>query len=186
MIDGIKALVLVFLVAVLQTTVFSDIDVLGGTPDVVLVVLVCVALLRGPVTGALCGFLAGVVADVATLDTLGVTSLLLVLVGYWAGRYGESLARDRRPGPYLAVVSATVLYAIGALALRAILGQSPSARVVLVDSLFPTIALNIVVALPAYGVARRLLRPLPPRSDHPLLGSGGGGSGGSTEAELVG
>lgn len=185
MIDGVKALVLVFLVAVLQVTVFSDVEILGGTPDVVLVVLVCVSLLRGPVAGALCGFVAGLVADVATLSTLGVTSLLLVLVGYWAGRYGESLARDRRPGPYLAAVAATVLYAIAALALRAVLGQSPSARIVLVDNLVPTIALNIVVAMPAYGLARRLLRPLPPRSERPLPGSGPG-SGGGSEVEAVG
>ncbi len=162
MIDLVKAVVLVFLVAVLQTTVFSTVHVLGGVPDVILVVLVCVALLRGPVTGALCGFLAGLVADVAALDTLGVTSLLLVLVGYWLGRYGETLGRERRPRPYLAVATATVLYAIAALALRAMLGESPSARLVLVDSLFPDIALNVIVALPAFAVCRRLLRPLPP------------------------
>ena len=163
MIELVKAVVLVLVVAVLQTTVFSTVNILGGVPDVVLVVLVCVALLRGPVSGALCGFVAGLVADVATLDTLGVTSLLLVLVGYWVGRYGETLARERRPRPYLAVVAATVLYAIAALGLRAVLGESPSARLVLVDSLFPGIALNLIVTLPAFAVCRRLLRPLPAR-----------------------
>ena len=175
MIDLVKGVVLVFVVAVLQTTVFSTVDILGGVPDVSLVVLVCVALLRGPVAGALCGFVAGLVVDVATLDTLGVTSLLLVLVGYWIGRYGETLAQERRPRPYLAVVAATVLYAIAALALRAVLGESPSARLVLVDSLFPDIALNLIVALPAFALCRRLLRLLPP----PPRDHGG-------EAELVG
>lgn len=161
MIDLGKAAVLVFVVAVLQTTVFSTVDILGGVPDVTLVVLVCIALLRGSVLGALSGFLAGLVADVATLDTLGVTSLLLVLVGYWVGRYGETLARERRPRPYLAVAAATVVYAIAALALRAILGESPSARLVLVDSLFPGLALNLIVAAPVFGVCARLFRPAP-------------------------
>ena len=176
MIELVKAVVLVLVVAVLQTTVFSTVNILGGVPDVVLVVLVCVALLRGPVSGALCGFVAGLVADVATLDTLGVTSLLLVLVGYWVGRYGETLAGERWPRPYLAVVAATVLYAIAALGLRAVLGESPSARLVLVDSLFPGIALNLIVTLPAFAVCRRLLRPLTPP---PARARGG-------EVELVG
>ena len=162
MIDLGKAAVLVFVVGVLQATVFSTVEILGGVPDVALVLLVCVALLRGPVLGALCGFLAGLVADVATLDTLGVTSLLLVLIGYGVGRYGETLARERRPRPYLVAAAATVVYAIAALALRAVLGESPSAQLVLVDSLFPGIALNVIVAAPVFGVCRRLFRPAPP------------------------
>jgi rod shape-determining protein MreD len=159
MIDAAKALVLVFVVAILQTTVFSSVDILGGTPDTVLVLIVCIGLLRGPIVGALCGFLAGLVADVATLDILGVTSLLLVIAGYWIGRYGAALGRERRSSPYLPVVAATVLYAIGALVLRAILGESPSARLILVDSLFPDIALNLIVAFPIFALCRRLFRP---------------------------
>lgn len=178
MIDSAKAVVLLFVVAVLQATVFSDVDILGGTPDVMLVVLVCVALLAGPVAGALAGFVAGLVIDVSNLDTLGVTSLLLVLAGYWAGRYGETVQRDRRPGPYLAVVAATVVYAIAGLGLRSILGQGPSARVVLVDNLFPAVALDVIVAFPAFGLVRRLFRGRP-QPDRPQ-GAGGG------EAELVG
>lgn len=186
MIQAAKALAVVFVVTVLQVTVFSSVEILGGTPDVVLVVLVCVALLRGPLVGAVCGFAAGIVGDVATLQTLGASSLLLVLLGYWVGRYGETAARDRPPRPYLAAVAATVIFAIGALALRAILGESPSPRVVLVDSLFPSIAINIVIAWPAWWLLRRTVRALPPRQERPL-GSGGGGSGSSgTEAELVG
>lgn len=184
MIQAAKALAVVFVVAVLQVTVFSSVEILGGTPDAVLVALVCLALLRGPLVGAVCGFLAGLVADVATLQTLGASSLLLVLLGYWVGRYGETAARDRAPRPYLAVVAATVLLAIGALALRAILGQSPSARVVLVDSLFPSIALNVIVAWPVWWVLRRVVRAQAPRQERPL--GGGGGVGGGTEAELVG
>lgn len=193
MIEGCKALVLVFIVAVLQATVFAEVDILGGTPDVVLVVLVCSALLRGAATGALCGFLAGLVLDVALLDTLGVTSLLLVLVGYGVGRYGESFTRDRRPGATLAVVATTVVYAIGALALRSVLGESPSPRVVLVDNLFPTLAINALVALPVFALCRRAFRALPPREG--LAGRGGRGAGGGggmlggghgAESELVG
>lgn len=186
MIEAGKAAVLVFLVAVLQTTVFSSVELLGAVPDVMLVVLVAVALLRGPVVGACCGFLAGLVADVATLEPLGVTSLLLVLVGYWVGRYGDSVARDRRPRPYLPVVAATVAYAVAALALHAVLGDAPSARVVLVDSLFPGILLNVVVAFPAFAVCRRIVRLRPPAERAGATAGAGGGQGSRAEGELIG
>ena len=62
-------------------------------------ILVSVALLRGAVTGAVTGFFAGLIVDVATLGTLGLTALLLTLVGYWVGRYGETTGRARPARP---------------------------------------------------------------------------------------
>ena len=80
MIDGAKAAVLVFLAAVLEVSIFSDVKILGGIPDLLLVTVVAVALLRGSVTGACAGFFAGLVVDTATLETLGLSSLLLTLI----------------------------------------------------------------------------------------------------------
>ena len=84
-------------------------------PDLLLVTLVAVALLRGSVAGAVGGFFAGLVIDTATLGTLGLTSLVLTLAGYWIGRYGETTGRDRGHAPYLSVAVITVLYELGLL-----------------------------------------------------------------------
>ena len=75
--------------------------------------LLGIALLRGSVTGAVAGFAGGLVLDIANMGTLGVSSLLLALAGYWTGRYGETTGRDRSHAPFLAVVVLTVLVAIG-------------------------------------------------------------------------
>ena len=45
--DAVKVAVLVFVAAVLQTAVFSDAVVLRGTPDILLVTLMAISLLRG-------------------------------------------------------------------------------------------------------------------------------------------
>ena len=158
--DLAKLVALVFLGAVLQVSVFSSVEVLGGTPDLVLLTLVAVALLRGPVYGAAAGFAAGLVVDTASLATLGVTSLLLTLAGYWIGRYGEAVGRDRSHAPFLAVPVGTFLYALGALLLHFLLGEPAPARVVLVERLPPEVLFNLILTLPAYAVVRRLVRPL--------------------------
>ena len=88
--DAMKLGAIVLVAAVLQVTVLGGFDVRGGSPDLLLVVVVAVALLRGALTGATAGFLGGLIADTATLQMLGVTSLLLTVAGYWAGRYGET------------------------------------------------------------------------------------------------
>ena len=51
--------------------------------------MLSVGLLGGPIAGAIAGFSIGLVADMALVQTLGVTSLLLTGVGYLAGRYRE-------------------------------------------------------------------------------------------------
>ena len=157
--DAAKAAALLFGVVVLQVSVLSSLELLDGRPDLMLVTVVAVALLRGPVFGAAGGFAAGVLLDTATLGTLGVSSLLLTLAGYWTGRFGETTGRDRGHAPFLSIAAVTVLFAAASLVLHFMLGFRPSARLVLVDALPPTILLNLVLTAPVYALCRRLLRP---------------------------
>jgi rod shape-determining protein MreD len=148
---------LVFVASILQVTIFSDVELLGGSPDLVLLTLVAIALLRGSIYGASAGFAAGLLVDTTTLGTLGVTSLLLTLAGYWIGRYGETTGRDRAHAPFVSVAVATILVQFGALVLHYMLGDAVSARTVLLDALPPKVGLNLLLTLPVYALVRRAL-----------------------------
>ncbi len=156
--DAAAIAVLVFVAALLQATIVVGIDILGGTPDLLLLTLIGVALLRGSVAGAVAGFGGGLLLDILTLDTLGVTSLLLAVAGYWTGRYAETTGRDRLHAPLLAVVVVTVLVAVGGFALHFLIGEEVSARRV-VETLLPTIGLNLLLAAPVFALCRRFLPP---------------------------
>jgi rod shape-determining protein MreD len=156
--DGVKAAVVLFVAAVAQVSIFSQVHVFGAVPDLLLVSLVAIALLRGSVVGAVGGFFAGLVVDTATLGTLGLTSLVLTLAGFWIGRYGETTGRDRAHAPFLSVAVVTVLYQLGLLVVHFVLGESAPAGA-LARSLFPAIVLNLILTAPVYAVVRRLLRP---------------------------
>ena len=157
--DAVKAAALLFLAAVIQVSLLATIDVGGAVPDLLLVALLSVALLRGSLFGAVCGFATGLVVDTAQLQTLGVTSLLYTVGAYWIGRYGETTGRDRGHAPFVSVGIVTVLYAIGTLLLHYLLGQGGSARAVLVTGILPSLFFNLVLTAPVYALVRRLLRP---------------------------
>src|SRR5581483_2725335 len=108
---GVKAAASLFVATSARLSIFSELHVCGGLPQLVLVTLVSVALLRGTVVGARAGFFAGLVVDTATLGQLGLTSLVLTVSGYWIGRYGETTGRDRGHAPFLSVAVVTFLYA---------------------------------------------------------------------------
>lgn len=157
--DALKAAALLFVAVLVQVSILGAYSPLGGSPDLLLVVLLSIALLRGSTFGAAAGFGAGLLVDVANLDTLGFTSLLLTIAGFWIGRYGETTARDRFHAPYLSVLVVTVLYSFGALALRFFLGSSVPAHDVIVA--LPAVVLwNLLLTWPVYGLVRRLFPPI--------------------------
>ena len=150
--DAAKAAGLLFVAVVLQVSALWT-----SLVDLPLVTLASIALLRGSMLGAFAGFWAGLLLDTATLGTLGFSSLLLTLAGFWTGRYGETTGRDRAHAPYVSVAVATILVQFGALFLHYMLGDAVSARVVLLDALPAKVGLNLLLTLPVYALVRRAL-----------------------------
>jgi rod shape-determining protein MreD len=159
--DSLKAVAVLFVAAMFQVSVLTAYSPLGGAPDLVLVTLISISLLRGSIFGAFAGFGAGFLLDTANLSALGFTSLLLTLAGFWTGRYGETTAQDRFHAPFTSVAVITILYGIGTLALRFVLGEPTPAGAYL-SGLPATVLLNLLLTWPVYRFARKLFQPLDP------------------------
>lgn len=160
--NAAKAGVLLLFAALVQVSIASTIEVAEGHPNVLLVLVVTLALLRGPIFGACAGFWAGLVIDVASLGTLGLTSLLLTLAGHFAGRFGEVTSRSSAHPPLVAVALATVAVGLAEGVLHFMLGSTLSASDFFVAVLLPTLALNMLLSYPLYALARRVF-PVSPR-----------------------
>jgi rod shape-determining protein MreD len=169
---ALRSALVVFAAAMLQVVIVSSLLVGGGAPDLLLVTVVALGLLRGAVAGAFAGFSGGLVVDLVALDTLGVSSLVLTLAGFWAGRYGETTARGRRVPQLVAVGSITVLAAAFSVVLRVLLGEEVVAQHALVTTLAPALLLNLAIALPVFAVVRGIVHARP-------------GVSAATEVELV-
>jgi rod shape-determining protein MreD len=154
-VGALRALATVFVAALLQVVIVSSLVVGGGTPDLLLVVVVALGLLRGSSAGAVFGFVGGVVVDVVTLGTLGVTSLVLTLAGFWAGRYGETTGRGRKLAPVIAVGAITLLAGGFGYVLHYLLGDEVVARTALVTAVAPAFVMNLVLALPVHRLVRK-------------------------------
>jgi rod shape-determining protein MreD len=156
--DAIKAAIVLFVAALVQLSVLTDYSPFR-TSSIVVVTLLSLALLRGSIFGAVAGFATGLMLDSATLGTLGITSLLLTVAGFWIGRYGETTARDRFHAPYLSVAVVTGLYSFGELVLQFVLGEPAPAGLV-AHGLPLGLLLNLLLTLPVYALIRRLFPPL--------------------------
>jgi rod shape-determining protein MreD len=160
-VGALKAGLLLLFAGLVQVSVTSSIHVASGHPDLLLVLVIAVALLRGPTFGAAAGFWAGLVLDIASFQTLGLTSLLLTLAGYFAGRLGEVTTKSSAHPSLIAVTVGTIGVALGSAVVNFMLGTTVSASELFAAMLLPTLALNLLLAYPLYGLCRRLFPVLP-------------------------
>ena len=74
---------------ILQTSVFSMLDFLAVTPNLLLILTVSVGFMQGKTEGLLAGFIAGLMIDLFYGDVFGFYALLYMLCGYFSGRFSQ-------------------------------------------------------------------------------------------------
>jgi rod shape-determining protein MreD len=169
--DALKVAPVVFVAVILQGSWFSALSIDRGSAGLLLVTVVSLALLRGSIYGCVVGFAAGLAYDVSVFGHLGLTSLLLTLAGFWTGRYGETTGRDRLHAPFLAIAVITILYELGGLVMRFLLGEPAPAGKLALHALPGEVLLNLILIAPVYALCRWLV--------------GRGGAERATEVRLV-
>ena len=155
----VARLAAVLLVAVLlQTAVAPHLRLLGVNPDFALIAVVCVALVKGSETGAVFGFLTGLFTAIALLEPFGLSAFVLVLVGYFAGRYAETADLPAGLAPlltvFLATFAANVLFALA----QFLLARQVPLGFFLGRVLLPSLIFNTLLAAPMYLVVRVWLK----------------------------
>jgi rod shape-determining protein MreD len=147
---------------ILQLTTVSQVAVFGVPADLSPLLVATVGLLCGSIAGACFGFGLGLFMDTLLAQTLGLTSLVLVAVGYAAGRLRE--LRDPAHGlvPVAVGAAATAVAAIGFAVLQFLLGVDAPVSLLLIRQILMTIVLNTLLALPVYLACRRVLAPFLP------------------------
>jgi rod shape-determining protein MreD len=147
---------------VIQEAAVSQISIFGISADLTPLMVMSVGLLAGSLTGAVMGFATGLLVDTVLVQTLGITSLLYIAIGYWAGRLRE--LRDPAHGlvPLAAGAAATAVAGIGMTLIQFLLGVDAPVSLLLFQQIFITILVNTLISLPVYAAVRRIVHPALP------------------------
>jgi rod shape-determining protein MreD len=143
--------------AIVQIAAISQISILGTSADITPLVVASVGLLSGSITGAVMGFAVGLFVDMALVQTPGVSSLVFVGVGYWAGRLLE--LRDPAHGlvPLAVGAAATAVTELGFSLIQFLLGIDAPVSALLLRQIVAGVVLGALLALPVHAIVRRLL-----------------------------
>ena len=159
----IRLVLLGVVTVVIQEAAISQITVFGVSADLTPLVVMSVGLLTGSLAGAITGFGIGLFVDMALVQTLGVTSLLYIAIGYWSGRLRE--LRDPANGlvPLAMGAAATAFAGLGMALIQFLLGVDAPVSFLLLQQIIITVLVNTLIALPVYALVRRIITPVLPQ-----------------------
>ena len=156
---SLRIALVVVVTIVLQISFFSYLTLFGTTPNVIPLMVVSLGLLGGVMVGAVCGFAAGLLLDSALLQTLGVSSLVLLGAGYLAGRFREGAEVSNSLIPPLMAGVLTTAAAAGFAAIQLMLGVQTTVSLLVLREIFIQGLLAVLLTIPIYPLIRRILRP---------------------------
>ncbi len=158
----LRLVLLSFATVIIQQAAISQISVFGVSADVTPLVVMSVGLLTGSMLGAITGFGIGMFVDLVLVQTLGVTSLLYIAIGYWSGRLRE--LRDPAHGlvPLALGAAVTAFAGFGMAVIQFLLGVDAPVSLLLLQQIVLTILVNTLISLPVYALVRRIIQPVLP------------------------
>jgi len=147
------ALVVVFF----QIGVVSEVPVFGVNVELAPLLVAFVGLLCGSTMGALCGFAVGLLVDLLLLQTLGLSSLVFTLIGYWSGRVRELRDPQAPLVPLLVGGCAAAVSLVGYSLMEFMLGVDAPVSFELLRQIFFGVLVDCIVALPFWILVRSVL-----------------------------
>lgn len=145
-----------------QLAFFAQVPVFGAIADLSPLVVMAVGLLCGAVAGAAMGFAIGLMVDTALLQTMGLSSLVLIAVGWWAGRLRDVRDPQSPLAPMALGAGAAAIATVGYGLAQFLLGAPQPLSWLLVKQTLATIVLDALLAMPVTALVRRWLTPALP------------------------
>jgi rod shape-determining protein MreD len=142
----------------LQLSFFSQVELFHVSPDILPALVVCLALLGGSLTGAVAGFSIGFFVDCLLVEALGITSLVLLGVGYSAGLFRERFEIHNSLVPALLCMGLTLAAELGFAAIQLLLGIDAPVSLLIVRDLLLKSVYAFFLGWPIYLLVRRALR----------------------------
>lgn len=155
---------LFFIAALLQATVLSKLRVLGGQPDLIVIIVLAWATLDPDREGMAWAFVGGLFIDLFSGTPLGISSLVLIPITYLAGLTETQVYRTNILLPLILVAAGAFSYHVGYLFLLRFLVEEPVAwSEALWYVTLPSVTFDVVLIIPFLRVLRRWYDRLHPR-----------------------
>lgn len=150
----ISGVVILFMLILFQSLLADAVTIRGVKLDLGIIILVYVALTRGPNYGMIFGFVIGLLLDVFTPSTLGWGALVKCLIGFTLGSFKDNLYLESLYSKgaviFLALILNDFLYYLF------VTGAKTATFVTLANSSLPSAVYTAVIGILIFLIMNRL------------------------------
>lgn len=149
-------LIVFYIIFIFQTTLLDYLKIMNIKPNLILILIICIALIRGGMEGAYAGLVAGLFQDILSGHSIGPYALLGFLVGFALGGFNKRFYRDNFLICALITFIVSVLYESIFILPNVKFSDLTLALQLLRTNILIEAAYNTIVSVPIYIIALRI------------------------------
>lgn len=104
--------ILIFVCFLLQSSVFTRLDLGGITPNLLIVLTASFGFMRGDKEGLFIGFICGLLMDIFFSDYLGIHALVYMYIGFFNGKFKKIFYPDDIKLPITLIIFSDLAYGL--------------------------------------------------------------------------
>ena len=140
----------------LQTSLLTYLSFDGFSANLMLLLTVSVAFLRGHEKGVCFGFMAGLLQDATTGSYFGLATFSYMTVGFIFGKFSVNLFREQSLLPVISSIPALALHFALTISFLFLLGRQIDLVKFLKFDFWPTAIMQVVLAYPVHRLVLSL------------------------------
>ncbi len=104
--------ILIFVCFLLQSSVFTRLDLGGITPNLLIVLTASFGFMKGEKTGMFIGFVCGLLMDIFFSEYMGLYSLVYLYIGFLNGKFKKIFFPDDIKLPITLIIFSDLMYGL--------------------------------------------------------------------------
>lgn len=161
--------IIIVLCFLMQTTIFQSIALAGEVPNLILIVVVAIAYMRGRKEGMYVGFASGLLIDFVYSDVIGMYAVLFVVIGYVVGICNEIYYRDELSVPIILIAISDFMFNFAYYVFNFLLRGRLDVLYYIRRTILPEVVYTVLVAVVLYQLLHTLNYHLERKEDKEVL-----------------
>lgn len=120
-ITNIIIIITFLIIYLLQTNFFNWFNIAGIKPNLYIIFILFLGLFAGRKIGSIYGIIFGIVLDLLTKQNIGITSIMLGVIGYLGGYFDKNFSKENKLTIIVMVAGVTLIYELGVYFLSSII-----------------------------------------------------------------
>lgn len=149
------AIIIIFIFTyIMQSNFFTSFRIAGVMPNIFIILMLYIGLFMGKNSGIIWGLLFGILIDIFIGKHIGITSIMLAVIGIIASIFDKNFSKDNRITIMAMVGISTAIYEIGFYILSYMVFNINIEIIAFIKILLIEIIYNIILTIILYPIVQ--------------------------------